>query len=528
MSTANTKGGRPVAPHSRPGASAGAGHAQSRGPFLSSPPVPAGQRALFAAGTDLGRFRIEEHVGSGGLGDVYRAHDCVRDETVAIKLVEIDPTDPQVLAAELKREKDIYNQIRDCRYVVRPHDIHLAAYGGMQFLLLSMEYIAGGSFRDLLRARAGDWAARRTEGQAIFRLIVRAVMLCHEQGVVHKDLKPENILLDRSGPKLCDFNISGFVHNITGGRLPACGRTTTGVRRGTPGYMSPEQRDAAHPDDVDHRTDIYALGAIYHEILDPQGRLPRDGTLVSLQGASAAQVRIITRCLQKDPAKRFQRVGEILDALDAAEQMGTLSVPVKERWQQALAAVEQGRFGDAERVCAEILLGFPNHVDAQAILRDLQLRKSQAGQLYAAIRESIGRRGLSELAELLVSAVDHYPDHMDGLAIQVELGAMAQEYLHAMSQGAAALLRDDWEFAERCFGRAKNLDPGSFPAEAEHLRAQDVLARWRQGRQAIDKAMVDGHFEAALALAQDVDTFLATVRRDVRYLARGHERNGGR
>lgn len=527
MSIVFTKGGRPVAPRPRPSTSAGAGPPQSSGPFLSSPPARAGQRALFAPDTDLGRYHILEHIGSGGLGDVYRAHDRFREETVAIKLVEIVPTDPHALDAELRREMAIYSRIRDLRHVVRVHDIHPVEFGGAQFLVLSMEYV-GGTFRDWLRARAGDWTARRTDGQTLFRLICQAVLLCHEQGVVHRDLKPENILLDRSGPKLCDFNISGFVRNVTGGRLPARGRTTTGVRLGTPGYMSPEQRDAAHPDDVDHRTDIYALGAIYHEILDPQGRLPIDGVPVSLRGASAAQVRIITRCLESDPAKRFQSVGEILDALDAAEQMGTLSIPVKERWQQALAAVEQGRFGEAERVCEEVLLGFPNHADAQAVLRDLRLRKNQAGQLYEAIRESTGRRGLSELAGLLVSAVDLYPDYMDGLPIQVELGAMAQEYLHAMSEGAAALRRDDWEFAERCFGRAKGLDPGSFPAEAEHLRAQDILARWRQGRQAIDKAVADGHFEAGRALAQDVDAFLATVRRDVRYLARGHERNGGR
>ena len=260
------------------------------------------------------RYEILEEAGRGGMGVVYKAHDRETGETVALKILKPDIASDPVSAERFLNEVRLSRRITH-KNVCRVYEFTRA--GATAYL--SMEYVEGESLRSIVD-RMG--AVNLRKGIQIARQICAALHEAHTQGIVHRDLKPENIMLDRSGNvKVMDFGIARL--------LDASVTATAGGIIGTPAYMAPEQAEG-HA--VDARTDIYALGLILYEIFTGRptfaGDTPMVVALKQIREAPVAPKTLeaslpseldgtIMRCLEKDPAQRFQNVEELDAALAA-------------------------------------------------------------------------------------------------------------------------------------------------------------------------------------------------------------------
>jgi len=268
-------GGEPIERGS--GSGNGSQSAQEGSPFLS---IARGHRRRppsLPHNTELGRFRIHRHIGSGSIGEVYAAHDTTRAHDVAIKVVDVGPSSAGHTEEQLQQEQHLYDRVQDHRHVLKVHDLHVVPWDGTMLMVLSMEHADGGSFRQWLLSRRSDIEVRRTRGIEMFKEICRGVAAIHGAGVVHLDLKPENFLLVRGVVKVADFSLSRYLESLA----PSSPSGQFGAEDhpcpGTPAYMSPEHFNAPHPDDLDARSDIYSLGVVLYEILNPKARPPFGG-----------------------------------------------------------------------------------------------------------------------------------------------------------------------------------------------------------------------------------------------------------
>src|SRR6267142_2454954 len=212
--------------------------------------ITADALAQLSPGTVLGaRYEIIRLLGQGGMGAVYQAHDRELERQVALKVIRRDmAADPEILR-RFKQELILARQITH-KNVIRIFDLGQA--DGFKFI--TMEYIEGRDLQNLLKERkkveAGDAAK-------IIAQVCRALEVAHAEGVIHRDLKPQNIMLDKTGRVyVMDFGIARSTLTSS--------MTQTGALIGTPDYMSPEQ---AKGQKVDARSDLFAVGIIFYEIL---------------------------------------------------------------------------------------------------------------------------------------------------------------------------------------------------------------------------------------------------------------------
>jgi Flp pilus assembly protein TadD/TolB-like protein len=282
---------------------------------------------MLAAGTTLGRYRILGLLGSGGMGEVYRARDTGLERDVAVKVILADvDRDPQrVRRFELEaRAAGALNDPNLCTI----HDV--GTHGGSPFVV--MELLEGESLRAKLGGgpvpvrRAIDWVAQAAHGLAA----------AHAKGIVHRDLKPENLFVTRDGRlKVLDFGLA----KLTGPDVPAPSgeapdpgtRTVSGMILGTAGYMAPEQ---ARGGEADPRSDLFALGAILYELVTGERAFRGASFVETLHSiltdepapltAGGREVppgleSIARRCLAKEPAARFQSASDLAFALEASD-----------------------------------------------------------------------------------------------------------------------------------------------------------------------------------------------------------------
>ena len=261
-------------------------------------------------------YHIERELGGGGMSRVFLAQEVHLGRQVVVKVL------PPEMAAGVNQER-FEREIRLAATLQHPHIVPLLTAGSQGDLLYYiMPHIAGES----LRARiTHERALPIGETVRILRDVCDALAHAHANGIVHRDVKPDNVLISGKHALVTDFGVAKAVANSSGaGTL-----TSLGMALGTPAYMAPEQ--AAGDPNVDHRADLYAVGALGYELL--AGRPPFSG--MSPQGLLAAQVTttpdpvtlhrdsvppalsaLIMRCLAKHPADRPQSAEELLSQLE--------------------------------------------------------------------------------------------------------------------------------------------------------------------------------------------------------------------
>lgn len=497
-------------------------------PFLSRPVHDGRAPAPLPAGTRLDRFIIIRRLGSGSLGDVYLATDELRGHDLAIKVVDVGPCEPVGLAERLHSERSAYDRVHDHRHVLKVYDVHAVSLGGTELLVLSMEYAEGGTFRQWLRGHRGNCEVRQTRGLERFLEICRGAAACHQAGVAHLDIKPENVLVVNGVLKLSDFSIATVIRNLTMTGTAVGRSSAANAGFGTPAYMSPEHFTASCPDDLDPRADVYSLGVVLYEILHPKCRPPFGGSYVRLRdlhlgaplpelpGADETVRRIVRRCLDKDPAQRYGTAQELLEDLEGPSLVEDESTPdgsegLARDWELTLELLGEGRLAEAGRVCGRILHACPEHADAAALLDQIEERSGQARELYGAIAAGLESLPLEELCALLAEAVETYPEHPAGRAVQIRLEHRSRQYRQAMEEALTSIRRRDWDSSVSWFRTARDLNAGAPDAERPVRFAEEVVRQVRETRQAIDVAIEAGHRTQAMALARGLDEYLDEV-----------------
>ena len=266
-------------------------------------------------GHRIGRYQVVQRIGRGAMGTVYQAVDGDNGQAVALK----------VMAGELAGDPELMERFR--REAIAAADLHhpnitrVYDFGeeGQQ-LYMAMELLRGADLKELVeQRRLGDlaWKVR------IMVQVAAGMAFVHSRNLVHRDLKPGNIHVTQDGiPKIMDF---GLV------RLGDSNMTRTGMVLGSPAYMSPEQLKG---DKADARTDVFALGAVFYELLAGQRAFTGKGITQIMMNVLANErvpliqsapdvppllAHIVERCMRKEPSGRYQTAGELHAALEVAE-----------------------------------------------------------------------------------------------------------------------------------------------------------------------------------------------------------------
>ncbi len=269
----------------------------------------------------VGRYRLDERLGAGGMGSIWRAQHLVLAAPVAVKLIDREAIPDDEMLGRFMREAQSAATLRS------PHVVQIIDYGvDEQLPFIVMELLDGENLAERLR-RMGRLPSADTA--RIVTHIGRAVGRAHDAGIVHRDLKPENVFLirneDEEIAKVLDFGVAKVPTAALGGELGT--RTRTGSILGTPYYMSPEQAQGNKA--VDHRSDLWSLGVIAFECLT--GRRPfysdglgdlvlqiciRDIPIPSEMGSVPPGFDAwFARAVARDPETRFQSARDLTDSL---------------------------------------------------------------------------------------------------------------------------------------------------------------------------------------------------------------------
>jgi len=338
-------------------------------------------------GQTLQHYRIVDQIGVGGMGEVWRAADDRLDREVAIKVLPPSFADNEQFLVRFEREAKTISSLN------HPNICTLYDIGhedGIHYLV--MELIEGESLGH--RLRQGPLPIDKV--LEIGTQIASALEVAHAQGIIHRDLKPDNVMLTKSGAKLLDFGLaktgsSGETTLDSVTSLPTENRPLTeeGSILGTLQYMAPEQLDGT---EADARTDIFALGTILYEMATGQrafeatGRASLIAAIVEREPAPISSIqpltppaleRIVSVCLRKDPAERWQTAHDVKLGLEWAAQAGSAAgipvpVTVKRKNRERIAwattavllltclaiawfALARGRaYGDRQKIVAAI------------------------------------------------------------------------------------------------------------------------------------------------------------------------------
>ncbi len=272
----------------------------------------------------IGSYEVLSELGRGGMGVVYKAFEPKLKRVVALKMLNEGIAHQPGLVERFYREAHAMATLSD------PHVVQIYAVGehqGQPFFV--MEYIDGESLGGRLKRER----MRVREARKVLMQAASGLQSAHEQGLIHRDIKPGNLMLTQKGSvKVTDFGIA--LAEGTGERL-----TGTGGIIGTPGYLSPE---ACLGEPLDARTDIFALGVVFYEMLT--GRLPFDDKSPYALMAAVVQAQIpdvtllnseidpntlaiLTKMLARRPAERYQTCAEVVSALEAGMNASPVPPP---------------------------------------------------------------------------------------------------------------------------------------------------------------------------------------------------------
>ncbi|HEY3171431.1 MAG TPA: protein kinase, partial [Thermoanaerobaculia bacterium] len=296
-------------------------------------------------GTRLGPYEILAPLGAGGMGEVYRARDRRLDRDVAVKVLPERLADDANALSRFEREAKAVAALSHPN-ILAIHD--LGTHEGVRYAVT--ELLEGATLRQHLES--GAIGIRRATEHALE--IARGLAAAHERGIVHRDLKPENVFVTREGNvKILDFGLAkAFERSLdaTGREQTAAAQhpkarvnltaiptvagnpnlTQEGTTLGTVGYMSPEQ---VRGQPADNRSDIFSFGTVFYEMLTGRRAFradsavetmnailteePPDFTDAKVRNVSPGLERIVRRCLEKDPAHRFQDAHDLGFAIEA-------------------------------------------------------------------------------------------------------------------------------------------------------------------------------------------------------------------
>ncbi len=287
------------------------------------------ESTLLGVGTKLGPYEIQSLLGTGGMGEVYRARDTRLDRTVAIKVLASHLSASPELKQRMEREARAISSLNHS-HICQLYDI--GSQDGTDYLV--MEFLVG----ETLAERIRKGAVPLNEVLKIGMEVARALEVAHRHGLMHRDLKPGNVMLTAAGAKLMDFGLakplgaqtmaSGTAPSFTAsptmsGPSPMSPLTTAGSIVGTIQYMAPEQIEGK---EADARSDIFALGAVLYEMTTGkrafEGKsqisvassiLEKDPEPLSAVKPSTppAFEHVVTTCLQKNPEDRFQTAHDV-------------------------------------------------------------------------------------------------------------------------------------------------------------------------------------------------------------------------
>jgi WD40 repeat protein len=287
----------------------------------------------FSSGNRLGPYEIVDVLGSGGMGEVYRARDSRLGRDVALKVLHASVADNP------DRLRRFEQEARATAALNHPNILSVFDVGeheGQRYVV--SELLDGRDLRAELDAgpvppkRAIEWVAQACQGLAA----------AHDKGIVHRDLKPENLFLTRDGRiKILDFGLAKLVESASEALSMAAtntGATTPGVVMGTAAYMSPEQ---VRGQQTDHRSDIFSLGAVLYELLSGKSAFRASSAIETMsailtydppelpESIPLPVVRIVHRCIEKSADLRFQSVRDLgfaLQVLSGGSGSGTAAL----------------------------------------------------------------------------------------------------------------------------------------------------------------------------------------------------------
>ncbi len=277
-------------------------------------------------GTLVGPYKIVVLIGTGGMGEVYQARDTRLGREVALKVL------PPERVAEPERRQRFLQEAQAASILNHPNIVAIYDIGSQDgFDFIAMEFVDGQTL-DHLIPKGG---MRVEQALRIAVPVADALARAHAAGIVHRDLKPGNVMVARDGPvKLVDFGLAKLGLRLGSGdddstrtALSSGAHTVEGRILGTVSYMSPEQAEGKK---VDARSDIFSFGTLLYEMLTGERAFRGDSTLSTLSAILTLEPRplrsiapaippeierVITRCIRKDPEKRWQNMTDIRVAL---------------------------------------------------------------------------------------------------------------------------------------------------------------------------------------------------------------------
>lgn len=326
------------------------------------------------------QYRVERELGGGGMSRVFVARELSLNREVVVKVLP-----PEIV--EGLRSDRFRREIRLAAHLQHPHIVPVLTAGeshGMLYYI--MPFIEGQSLKERLD-KSGPVSV--SDALAILRDVADALCYAHAQGVVHRDIKPANILLQSEHAVVLDFGVAKALKQA-GVADPTL--TATGLIVGTPAYLAPEQ--AVADPNVDHRADIYALGAVGYELLI--GKPPfiagsaravlaahvvtPPKPVSSLRNIPPRLNSLIMRCLEKDAAQRWQTAPELRDELDAIRLGSGESPPLDADAQKSLKGSHVRRYLKARARDKRLPLMLGIGVPVLLILTALGARKLWSGR----------------------------------------------------------------------------------------------------------------------------------------------------
>lgn len=283
---------------------------------------------MLTTGSRIAHYDILASIGAGGMGEVYRAHDTRIKRDVALKIL------PSAVASDPDRTRRFEQEAMAAGMLNHPNVLvvfDVGMYEGMPYIV--SELLEGSTLRDHLTRRL---SIKKVTDFAL--QIANGLTAAHEKNIVHRDLKPENVFVLNDGRiKLLDFGLVKLLRPEFDEDQTRPHGTSPGMVVGTAGYMSPEQVRGDH---VDHRSDIFSLGVILHEMIvgtqpfrrqssvETMNAILHDDPPVPAADTPPGFVRILQHALEKKPTNRFQSVKDMAFAIEALSDSGTHSAVV--------------------------------------------------------------------------------------------------------------------------------------------------------------------------------------------------------